>query len=76
MSSPFVVEHPHVQVDLRHPDRVGLWAVEVKAFVEDVPVALLAVRHVVPVDVLNVDAVPAGRELDVDFQLCWKIRKQ
>ena len=70
MCSPFIVEHPHIQVDLGHPDRMGLWAVKVEAFVEDVSVALLAVCHVVAVDVLNVDPVPTGRELDVDFQLC------
>ena len=70
MCSPFIVEHPHIKVDLGHPDRMGLWAVKVEAFVEDVPVTLLAVRHVVAVDVLNVDPVPTGRELDVDFQLC------
>ena len=49
---------------------MGLWAVKVKAFVENIPVALLAVCHVVAVDVLNVHPVPTGRELDVDFQLC------
>ena len=70
MRSPFIVEHPHVQVDLGHPDRMRLWAVKVEAFIEDVPVALLAIRHVVAVDVLNVDSVPTCRELDVDFQLC------
>ena len=70
MGSPFIVEHPHVQVNLGHPDRMRLWAVKVKAFVGDVPVTLLAVRHVVAVDVLDVDSVPTCRELDVDFQLC------
>jgi len=48
---------------------MGLWAVKVKAFVENIPVALLAVCHVVAVDVLNVHPVPTGRELYVDFQL-------
>ena len=66
MGSPFIVEHPHIQVDFRHPDRVGLWAVKVEAFV-GVPVALIAVRHVVAVDVLSVDPVPTGWELDVDL---------
>ena len=70
MRPPFIVEHPHIQVDFRHPDRMGLWAVKVEAFVENIPVALLAVCHVVAVDVLNVHPVPTGRELDVDFQLC------
>ena len=74
MRSPFIVEHPHVQVDLGHPDRMRLRAVKVEAFV-GVPVALIAVRHVVAVDVLNVDPVPTCRELDVDFKLCEKMLK-
>ena len=57
-------------MDLGHSDRMRLWAVKVEAFIEDVPVALLAIRHVVAVDVLHVDSVPTCRELDVDFQLC------
>ena len=66
MCSPFIVEHSHIQVDLGHPEWMGLWAVKVEAFV-GVPVALIAVCHVVAVDVLNVDPVQTGGELNVDF---------
>ena len=52
---------------------MGLRAVKVEALVGPIvvkPVALQAVRHVVPVGVFSVHSVPASWELDVDFQLC------
>ena len=51
---------------------MGLRAVKVIALVGPIvvkPVALKAVSHVVPIEVLGVHSVPASWELDVDFQL-------
>merc|ERR1712165_568153 len=66
-------------MDLRDHNRVGLRTVEVIALVGSIvvqPVALQAVRHVVPVDVLGVHSVPAGWELDVDFQLSTSLNRE
>ena len=70
MSAPLIVEYSHIQVELRHLDRMGGWTVKVKALVVFFPVALVTVHHMLlPVLGLQVDSVPAGGELDVDFQL-------
>ena len=76
MRSSLVAEYADIEVDLRHLDRVRGRAVKFEAFIVFVSVALHAVGHVVPGLGLHVGAVPAGRELDVDFQLCCEIRKQ
>ena len=69
MRSTLIVDNPRVKVNLWHLDRMRHRAVKVKALVE-VLLALLAVGNVGPIHVLQVNPVPAGRELDVNFQLC------
>ena len=70
MSAPLIVKHPHIQVELGHLDRMGGWTVKVKALVVFLAVALVRVHHMLhPVLGFQVDSVPAGWELDVDFQL-------
>ena len=49
---------------------MGGWTVKVKALVVFFPVTFARVHHMLlPVLGLQVDSVPAGGELDVDFQL-------
>ena len=70
MSAPLIVEYSHIQVELGHLDRMGGWTVKVKALVVFFPIALVTVHHMLhPVLGLQVDSVPAGGELDVNFQL-------
>ena len=68
MGAPLVAQDPDVEVDLRHPDRVGVGAREVEALVELGP-ALQGVGDVALVGRLRPLSVPAGRELDVDLKL-------
>ena len=70
MSAPLIVKHPHIQVELGHPDRMGGWTVKVKALVVFLAITFVRVHHMLhPVLGLQVDSVPAGWELDVDLQL-------
>ena len=70
MSAPLIVEYSHIQVELRHLDRMGGWTVKVKALVVFFPIALFTVHHMLlPILGLQVDSVPAGWELYVDLQL-------
>ena len=71
MRSALVFKYPNVQVNLRQLHGVRVGAVKVEAFVVFLPVALIGINHVFdPVLGFGVDAVPAGGELDVDFQFC------
>ena len=57
-------------MDLWHLDRMGRGTVKVEALVVFFPVALVTVHHMLhPALGLQVDSVPAGGELDVNFQL-------
>ena len=70
MSAPLIVEYSHIQVELRHLDRMGGWTVKVKALVVFLAVTFVRVHHMLhPILGLQVDSVPAGWELDVDLQL-------
>ena len=71
MRSTFVFKYPNVQVNLWQLHGVRVGAVEVEAFIVLLPIALVGINHVLdPALGLGVDAIPAGGELDVDFQFC------
>ena len=70
VSTALIVENPDVEVELRHADRVRSRTVEVEALVVLLPVALVGVHHVLHTVLgLEVDPIPACRELDVDLKL-------